>query len=65
MEPIQDDDLNFIERLIHNEVAFIMTQEGVTDRGGLYNKIAKSLWRGQASLQVCTLLHFIYAILML
>eukprot|EP00026_Physarum_polycephalum_P000181 Phypoly_transcript_00181.p1 GENE.Phypoly_transcript_00181~~Phypoly_transcript_00181.p1 ORF type:complete len:2011 (+),score=311.30 Phypoly_transcript_00181:88-6120(+) len=53
MEPVLPEvDLNFIERLIYTEVAVILAQHNVTDRGDLYNKITKSLWRGEASLQV-------------
>lgn len=54
MEPLlQGAELNFIERCVHNEVEVIMTQENVTNRGDLYNKVTKSLLRGEPSLQVC------------
>jgi hypothetical protein len=53
MEPqLPEVDLNFIERLIHNEVSAILAQGGVTDRKDLYNKITKSLWKRESSLQV-------------
>jgi uncharacterized protein YpiB (UPF0302 family) len=45
-------DMNFVEQLIFKEVAVIMTQNSVTDRGYLYNKVTQSLWDGESSLQV-------------
>jgi hypothetical protein len=53
------EELSYIERLIYTEVAAIMTQNHVTDRGGLYTKVTKSIWNGDQFLQVLVHLHLL------